>query len=391
MIRPQWVQVDHELIESAKDLAVILEDDEYRLLGGLVRFIEWALARVPDGALPSEHAVVKGGSAAKLIASAMGYRGDPQRLVEACAEVSHPILEAVPGGFRIRGLGRYDALVEAAKARTERAKQAAEARWSKSRESTSAFSPSSDAHGSADAMLEHRPSIAQPVLGDAEKQIKNQKQIQIQKQQHAAAPHSLPLDDETVPEALQQLWNGYPTLPRWRDLTKNRRRQATARIRERPSLREWRLIIARIAASSFCTGASRTGWRADPDWLLKPDTATKVLEGKYDDPGTSSAIGEVGEPPGTESPPELQLPDTAAGKLWGEIWALLQDEGKLYALQWLQQLHPIALVDGELELGCPDSCFLDWMRDHYLALIHEKCQRVGGVSVRLTDMKARAA
>ena len=45
---------------------------------------------------------------------------------------------------------------------------------------------------------------------------------------------------------------------------------------------EWTAVIQRIQASDFCSGAGNTGWVATFDWLLKPDTATKVLEGKYD-------------------------------------------------------------------------------------------------------------
>jgi hypothetical protein len=41
--------------------------------------------------------------------------------------------------------------------------------------------------------------------------------------------------------------------------------------------------VKRIASSAFCTGTNDRGWRATPDWLLRPDTAAKVLEGKYDD------------------------------------------------------------------------------------------------------------
>lgn len=85
-------------------------------------------------------------------------------------------------------------------------------------------------------------------------------------------------------EALRELWNteAAPELPRWREMPRARRAAARARLRERP-LPEWREIIRRISASSFCRGANDRGWRADPDWLLRPGTAAKVLEGKYDD------------------------------------------------------------------------------------------------------------
>lgn len=89
------------------------------------------------------------------------------------------------------------------------------------------------------------------------------------------------------PAELQALWNksAHPDLPRWRDLTKKRQALARARLRERSidGPGGWREVVARISASSFCRGANNRAWRASPDWLLQPDTATKVLEGKYDD------------------------------------------------------------------------------------------------------------
>jgi len=45
----------------------------------------------------------------------------------------------------------------------------------------------------------------------------------------------------------------------------------------------WKNAIDKIAASDFCRGKTDRGtWKATLDWLLKPDTLTKVMEGKYD-------------------------------------------------------------------------------------------------------------
>lgn len=83
---------------------------------------------------------------------------------------------------------------------------------------------------------------------------------------------------------LFQLWNrtAPPALPVAREFSEARRKKAKARLKERP-LPEWEAVILRMVASPFCRGeTSRDGWRADFDFLLKPDTAAKVLEGKYD-------------------------------------------------------------------------------------------------------------
>ena len=88
---------------------------------------------------------------------------------------------------------------------------------------------------------------------------------------------------------LQRLWNelAAPGLPRWREMSSKRRKAAEARLRERSldGPGGWREVIERINASAFLRGSGRDGWRASPDWILQPDSAAKVLEGKYDPPG----------------------------------------------------------------------------------------------------------
>lgn len=86
------------------------------------------------------------------------------------------------------------------------------------------------------------------------------------------------------PKLLQELWNdrAHRSLPRWLETSKARKAAADARIREHPTFEHWAQVIERINASRFCLGENDRGWRASPDWLLKPDTGAKVLEGKYD-------------------------------------------------------------------------------------------------------------
>lgn len=94
-------------------------------------------------------------------------------------------------------------------------------------------------------------------------------------------------DDNVEPEfdasALFNLWNeNCGSLPKSRELSKTRKSSATARLKEKPERLFWEEVIFRIRDSAFCNGESDTGWRATFDWLLKPDTHMKVLEGKYD-------------------------------------------------------------------------------------------------------------
>lgn len=98
----------------------------------------------------------------------------------------------------------------------------------------------------------------------------------------AGSADAAPEESES-PKDLQALWNSEadPRLPRWRDMTEKRAKAARARLREHP-LAQWRIILGRINASPFCLGVNERRWKADVEFLLRPDTATKVLEGKYD-------------------------------------------------------------------------------------------------------------
>lgn len=95
------------------------------------------------------------------------------------------------------------------------------------------------------------------------------------------APRAAP---SLPPRSLVDLWNSAaaPTLPR-AELTGKRKTATRLRLAER-TLEQWRAVIERINASKFCLGENERGWRANYDWLVRPDTAAKVLEGQYDRP-----------------------------------------------------------------------------------------------------------
>jgi|WetSurMetagenome_2_1015567.scaffolds.fasta_scaffold39613_4 hypothetical protein len=86
------------------------------------------------------------------------------------------------------------------------------------------------------------------------------------------------------------LWNRITTPPiaRCLELTAKRRTLIKARLKDRP-LAAWTDVFTRIEASRFCRGDNDRGWVASIEWALQPDTAAKVLEGKYDHRATRSA------------------------------------------------------------------------------------------------------
>jgi hypothetical protein len=95
---------------------------------------------------------------------------------------------------------------------------------------------------------------------------------------------------------LADLWNeiAHADLPRVSGIRKgsSRDRATGERWDERPDLEHWRVVITRLNQSSFLTGRTEGArWKADFDWIMKPDSATKVLEGKYDDAKGGPARG----------------------------------------------------------------------------------------------------
>lgn len=93
---------------------------------------------------------------------------------------------------------------------------------------------------------------------------------------------------ETQYGGIFDAWREYaPNLSQPKDLTPKRLAAARARWNDNPNLKYWQDVIKRVAASDFCCGGGSTGWKADIDWLLRPDTSTRVLEGKYDNKGVT--------------------------------------------------------------------------------------------------------
>jgi len=86
---------------------------------------------------------------------------------------------------------------------------------------------------------------------------------------------------------LVEVWNQYADmkLPRVKRMHPSgvRFRTCSARWREKPDRLYWRGVIEKINALPFCLGANKRGWKADIEFLCRPDTADNVLEGKYAD------------------------------------------------------------------------------------------------------------
>jgi chromosomal replication initiator protein len=79
--------------------------------------------------------------------------------------------------------------------------------------------------------------------------------------------------------------------------------------------------------------------------------------------------------------------------LWTKVLDAIRQEGKSYALTWLERLRPADVrVDGDvlaLVLAVQDRFFRDWVDDHYRGLLEETLGRLGdGVTRVLFEVRA---
>jgi len=85
-----------------------------------------------------------------------------------------------------------------------------------------------------------------------------------------------------------ETWNRHsPPLSPALGLTGRRLAHARARWQEHPDPGWWSTVLDRLVTCPFLLGANERGWHATFDWLLQPDSALRVLEGKYDRAATA--------------------------------------------------------------------------------------------------------
>lgn len=120
------------------------------------------------------------------------------------------------------------------------------------------------------------------------------------------APTGRPSPENGLPEAgvkpelpdVVQFWNSHPELPKVKSMSPGRKTALRARMRDEFWQANFRAAVGKVLLSSFCMGESERGWRADFDWMLRPDSVAKLMEGKYD----NRAGGGAPRPPVTVRP-----------------------------------------------------------------------------------------
>ena len=81
--------------------------------------------------------------------------------------------------------------------------------------------------------------------------------------------------------AIEQAWNAVSGLIAIRQWSEQRKQRLRTRLRDPTWLDKALAAIQQIPECPFLLGDNDRGWRADIDWFLKPDSVTRILEGKY--------------------------------------------------------------------------------------------------------------
>ena len=105
-------------------------------------------------------------------------------------------------------------------------------------------------------------------------------------------------------------------------LTRKRHGQLRARWQDAWWRDNWRTALERAGPSRFLNGDNDRGWKIDLEFFLKPDTAAKILEGKYDNragtqpngrPTTNQSIANLAAAAGMCESPGSLVPNETAG------------------------------------------------------------------------------
>jgi hypothetical protein len=282
-----WLKVSVDLADHKKSLHLAALLNEPLAFAYLIRLWSWCgKGNAMDGIIRGMSAEcprnVRGMSADVpwnvLVESAVAWRGDSGQLADAL--VTAGWLDPIEGGVKVHDWDEHaGAFIQ--KAEKERARKRAKRNGN----------PPRNVRGMSAECPRTR-------LQERERERERERKEDLSAVADATAPvadlcHAVDSSPGPTPADLQRLWNetAGSALPRCRELSESRRRAAKARLAER-NLDEWREVIQRINASAFCRGEKPGAtWRATFDWLLRPGTAAKVLEGQYDDRNGTAARG----------------------------------------------------------------------------------------------------
>lgn len=137
--------------------------------------------------------------------------------------------------------------------------------------------PKEPAIGTSSEDTPTKPSLTKPSQDLAKP---NQVKPSEEEGESASAAASPPPAPTTSPADLLEAWNA--VMGQRCEMTEKRTKAARLRLKDPKWVERWRVALDRCSASDFCRGVNDRGWAADFEWFIKPESVTRLLEGKYD-------------------------------------------------------------------------------------------------------------
>lgn len=253
-----WIE-SHDTLRDhpkRKRLSRLLGLDVYATIGLLNCLWWWAMDYAPDGDLSRYDPFD--------VADGIDYPGDPDELMAALREAG--FLD----DMQLHDWDEYgEKLYRRRLANAERMRQA---RAQKTPENDDANTRAEHVQNTCNARAGH---------------VQSERTGQDRTGQDIEITHSCPSASDGLADLVADFHAACPSLPRVRQLTQTRK-QRLARLRRELGDDGLRELFRRVEASDFLTGRQGgRGWRADFDWITKPEHVTRILEGAYDNRATA--------------------------------------------------------------------------------------------------------
>jgi len=132
----------------------------------------------------------------------------------------------------------------------------------------------------------HQTTIRQPSDNHILKKVRKKESKNIQ--DHCSENEHCDNKAEMA-NAIVNVWNQTLTsvLPPVSKLTDKRKKLLGAQLKKYPDIEHWQQACDKVKASDFLTGRS-SEWKCNFDWVLNENNRTKILEGNYDNKGSSN-------------------------------------------------------------------------------------------------------
>jgi uncharacterized protein YdaU (DUF1376 family) len=173
---------------------------------------------------------------------------------------------------------------EESRQRSQTAREKAVKRWEKDAAAHAAADAAADAAGYAQSML---PSPSPSPIPSPIPSPDSSSPTETRPPARTARPRPAYEDKNFHHQVIAAYHEALPELPPVKVWSRKRRQALNSRIRERcedgkaaDTVDYWRKLFEQVSASAFLCGRS-TDFRADLEWLLRPENFAKVIEGRY--------------------------------------------------------------------------------------------------------------